>query len=190
MSLPVTQAIRLVPDNEYEILRFQKDVGAEIINNIRNILRDEDINFTGDLATSFSLVLMYGKAWVETDNRYASLVDKGLKPGTYVNYDAIKDWVKVKLGFEEPELSEVTWKIVRKIRSVGIPPKRYVKKALKQVIGEHGVISAKRVSGAKSKSKGSKTLNKIAKVLKKINKILKKISRNTTKSYRGMRRYK
>lgn len=189
MALPVTTTIRLVPDNEYEILRLQKDVGSEIIANMRDILRDEDINFTGDLAASFSLVLMYGKAWVETDNKYAGLVDKGLKPGTYVNYDALKDWVKIKLGFEEPELSEVTWKIVRKIRSVGIPPKRYVKKALKMVIGDHGVVTVRRGSKSK-KSKGSKLLNKINKVVKKINKIVTKLSRNINKGYRGVRRYK
>jgi len=188
MALPTVQLKRLVPDNEYEILRFQKDVGEEIIANIRDILQDEDINFTGDLSTSFSLVLMYGKAWVETDNKYAHLVDKGLKPGTYVNYDAIKDWVKIKLGFEEPELTEVTWKIVRKIRTVGIPPKRYIKKALKGVISTHGALSAP--SRRSKRSSGSKTLNKINKMIRKISKIVKKASRTLNKGFRMTRRYK
>ena len=105
-----------VSANEYEFLRLQKDVGVEIIMNIREILRDEDINFTEDLANSFSLVMWMGKAHGESSNRYAGLVDRGMRKGTWVNYDALHDWVKIKLGIDDPEAVEVTWKILKKIQ--------------------------------------------------------------------------
>lgn len=194
MSYPTNTIKTFVPDNEYEILRFQKDVGSEIILNIRKVLRDEDINFSGDLSNSFKLVMINGKAWIETDNKYALLVDRGLNPGTYVNFDAIKDWVKIKLGIgNEPELTEVTWKIVRKIRSTGIKPKRFAKKAIKMVIGEHGLSNVRRNSGGSNKKKSGKFFKRVKKIFKTINKVIKSINKNlnkTSKYQKKLGRYK
>lgn len=193
MSYPTNTTKTFVPDNEYEILRFQKDIGSEIIINIRQILRDEDINFTGDLSKSFSLVMINGKAWVETDNKYALLVDRGLNPGTYVNFDAIKNWVKIKLNInKEPELTNVTWKIVRKIRSSGIKPKRFAKKAIKMVIGKHGLPNIKRHLGS-NKKKSSKFFKRVKKLVKVVNKVIKSIKKglNTASKYqKKIGRYK
>lgn len=188
-----------VSANEYEFLRLQKDVGSEIIYNIRQILRDEDINFTEDLAHSFSLVMWQGKAHVESSNRYAGLVDRGLSPGTWVNYDALHDWVRIKLGIDDPEAVEVTWKILKKIRKSGISPTRFVKKALKMVIGKHGSATLRHKSSGKSKKKtrGAKYTRKVIKAINKINKAIRKtkstlnkVNRNINKVLKPIRRYK
>ncbi len=175
-ALAVSPPIQ-VSANEYEFLRLQKDVGSEIILNIRQILRDEDINFTEDLANSFSLVMWMGKAHIESSNRYAGLVDRGMKPGKWVNYDALHDWVVIKLGIDDPEAVNVTWKILKKIQRDGIRPKRYVKKALKMVIGKHGVATLRRKTGNKRKRKSRimKTVGKINKAIRAVKRILRKI---------------
>jgi len=93
-----------VSANEFEILRLQKDIGSGIIENMKDVLRDLDIDFTDDLSNSFTLVMWQGKAHIESDNHYAHLVDRGLKPGSWVNYDALYDWVRIKLNIEEPDI--------------------------------------------------------------------------------------
>lgn len=191
-TLPSTIS-RRIPFNEYEILRFQKDLGSELIKNIQKILREDDINFTGDLSTSFSLVMTGGIAWVETDNKYAGLVDRGLNPGTYVNFDAIYDWVRVKLDItDEPELTNVTWKIIRKIATAGIPPKRFAKKAIKMLIGQHGVVSIKRNTGSKRK-KSSKFFKRVKRIIRKVNKVIKSMNKGLnkiSKYQKKLRRFK
>lgn len=188
-----------VSANEYELLRLQKDVGTEIIKNIQQILRDEDINFTEDLAHSFSLVMWQSKAHVESSNRYAGLVDKGMSGGHWVNYDALHDWVRIKLNIDDPEAIEVTWKILKKIQKEGIRPKRYVKKALKMLIGKHGSASLKRKSGSSKKKKSRvakfarkvmKAINKINKSIRKTKSTLNKVNRNINKVARPIRKYK
>jgi prefoldin subunit 5 len=184
--------------NEYEFLRLQKDVGKELIYNIREILRDEDINFTEDLANSFTLVLWQSKAWIESSNHYAGLVDKGMKPGHFVNFDALYDWVRIKLDIEEPDTTAVTWKIMKKIQNEGIAPKRYVKKAIKMLIGKHGLVSLKhKSSGKKKKSRANKTVKRIMKAVTKINKAIRKtkrtlnkVNKNINKYTRPLRKYK
>lgn len=174
--------------NEYEILRFQKDIGAELIKNIQQILRDEDINFTEDLANSFSLVMIGGQAWVESSNHYAGLVDRGLNPGSDVNFDAIHDWVRIKLGIsEEPELTNVTWKIVRKIKAAGIPPKRFGKKAIKMLIAKHGVANIKSTGSGTSK-KATNFQKRVKKLVKTLKKIGKKINKSIKKGIRFTRK--
>ena len=56
------------------------------------------------MSNSFELVMMtsateanVGTSAVETSNPYANLVDKGMKPGVSVNFDALYDWVRTKL---------------------------------------------------------------------------------------------
>ena len=76
---------------------------------------------------------------------------------------------------EEPELTNVTWAIIHKIHGSGIKPKRYAKKAIKRLIGEHGVASMKRTSKPKTK-KAVKQL-KTTSITEDITKLLKKARR-------------
>ena len=142
-----------VSENQYERFRMQKDLGVALITNIKKILKTEGINFTQDLSNSFELVMNIksGTSAVETSNPYANLVDKGMKPGVSVNFDALYDWVRVKIGLEEPELTEVTWAILHKIRNKGIDPTHFAKKAIKKVIGKHGLAGTHRKNEKNSK---------------------------------------
>ena len=187
-----------VSENQYERFRMQKDLGVELITNIKKILKTEDINFTEDLSNSFELVMSIksGTSAVETSNPYANLVDKGMKPGVSVNFDALYDWVRVKIGLEEPELTEVTWAILHKIRNKGIDPTHFAKKAIKKVIGKHGLAGTHRrkykkkttISGQLADKRGrfakmiSKVKANVSKSAKKINKVLKKVRKNVTKT--------
>tara|TARA_R110000764_G_scaffold195725_1_gene280918 strand:- start:89 stop:784 length:696 start_codon:yes stop_codon:yes gene_type:complete len=187
-----------VSENQYERFRMQKDLGVALITNIKKILKTEGINFTQDLSNSFELVMNIksGTSAVETSNPYANLVDKGMKPGVSVNFDALYDWVRVKIGLEEPELTEVTWAILHKIRNKGIDPTHFAKKAIKKVIGKHGLAGTHRrkykkkakISGklADNRTKWAKRVAKVkakvSKAAKKINKVLKKVRKNVTKT--------
>ena len=203
MSLPanntaVASTQVQVSENQYERFRMQKDLGVALITNIKKILRDEDINFTQDLSNSFELVMNIksGTSAVETSNPYANLVDKGMKPGVTVNFDALYDWVRIKIGLEEPELTDVTWKILHKIRNKGIDPTHFAKKAIKKVIGKHGLAGTHRrkykkkttISGQLADKRGrfakmiSKVKANVSKSAKKINKVLKKVRKNVTKT--------
>ena len=188
-----------VSENQYERFRMQKDLGVALITNIKKILKTEGINFTQDLSNSFELVMNIksGTSAVETSNPYANLVDKGMKPGVSVNFDALYDWVRVKIGLEEPELTEVTWEILHKIRNKGIDPTHFAKKAIKKVIGKHGLAGTHRrkykkktttISGKLADKRGkyakafSSAKAKVSKAAKKINKILKKVRHDVTKT--------
>ena len=171
-------------ENQYERFRMQKDLGEALITNIKKILRDEDINFTQDLSNSFELVMHtspsepdVGTTSVATSNPYANFVDKGMRPGKWVNFDALYDWVRIKLDFEEPELTAVTWAILKKIHYKGIAPTHFAKKAIKMVIGKHGVAGTKRNYKSKSKNKSGKYMKKLKKFAKNAKKAIKKMKR-------------
>ena len=92
---------------------------------------------------------------------------------------------------EEPELTNVTWKIVRKIATAGIPPKRYAKKAIKMVIGKHGIPNIRRTAGNRNKS--GKFMKKVKKLIRKAVKVIKKLNKLTTKTgkyYKKLRKFK
>ena len=169
-------------ENQYERFRMQKDLGEALITNIKKILRDEDINFTQDLSNSFEIIMMtsssepdVGTTSVATSNPYANFVDKGMRPGKWVNFDALYDWVRIKLDFEEPELTAVTWAILKKIHYKGIAPTHFAKKAIKIVIGKHGLAGTKR--SYKNKNKSSPLMKKLKKFAKKVKKAIKKMKR-------------
>ena len=191
-----------VSENQYERFRMQKDLGVALITNIKKILKTEGINFTQDLSNSFELVMNIksGTTAVETSNPYANLVDKGMKPGVSVNFDALYDWVSTKLwartGIDEKDFTRITWSILHKIRNKGIDPTHFAKKAIKKVIGKHGLAGTHRrkykkkakISGklADNRTKWAKRVAKVkakvSKAAKKINKVLKKVRKNVTKT--------
>ena len=184
----VTNSTVSTTENQYERFRMQKDLGVELIKNIKKILRNKDINFTEDLSNSFELVMMtsatesnVGTTSVATSNPYANLVDKGMRAGKWVNYDALYDWVSTKLwsrtGLDEKYFADVTWKIMRKIKNEGIDPTHFAKKAIKMVIGKHGVAGTKRNYKSKSKNKSGKYMKKLKKFAKNAKKAIKKMKR-------------
>lgn len=194
-------------DNTVEMGKMQVDISKKIIHNLKKTIGDEDINFTGKLTDSINRVKMDGVYMVLIDSPYAHIVNWGLAPGTWVNFDALKLWVEGKLGVPQSESENVTWLIMKKIQTQGIKPKFFVKKALKSLIGKHGVVSLKRMNVKKHGKWGkrlNKAKNKVNKVIKKINKSAKKVNKSAKKAskivnksintglkyYKGLRKYK
>jgi hypothetical protein len=164
-------------NNEQEIERLNKDIQEGIIKNIHQQLVDDDINFTGDLSNSFEAGMDGIFHTVESNNKYAGLVEFGMPAGMYVDWYALRIWVEGKLGIQEGDgLTQVTWKIYHKIKGNGIAPKRFFKKSILKFKGEFGKRNAPRGSrGSRSSSSFSKRSTKALKTLKKINRAFKKV---------------
>jgi len=171
--------IYVLSDNNYEMLRLKKDVAVQFIQNVKGILQGEDINFTEDLSNSLALVIIGSDVSVETNSPYAYPVEFGLPPGQFINFDALSDWVRIKLNVPDEEVEGVTWKILRKIQRDGIKPKRFWKRSILRLVKQHGVHSPR--TNRKKRSKFTKIMSKLKKVVNKIRKVARFISKNTAK---------
>ena len=168
MSLSVIPKY-VLPDNDFEMLRLKKDISAQFISNVKDILNEDDINFTGDLSTSLSLVIINNEVSVETNNPYAPFVEFGLPAGHFVNFDALHDWVRIKLNVPDELSEEVTWKILKKIKNKKIKPKRFWKKSILRLVKKHGLRTSKR----NKKPKHNKIFKKIHRFIRKnINRVI------------------
>lgn len=176
MSL-TTPPVFILSENDYEMLRLKKDVASNFINIVMDTLQEEDINFTGDLSTSMSLVISGNDVAVETNNPYAHFVEFGLPPGKSVNFDALSDWVRIKLNIPDEFVDQVTWKIWHKIKEKGIEPKRFWKRSILKLIKRTGAKSARKKRVKKSKyTKIFKSLKNIFRMAKRINRFMKKMT--------------
>lgn len=168
--------------NISELHRLDDDISEELIKNMKIILADNDINFSGDLSKSIEPEIIDGIRYVKVNSPYGFVVDKGMPPGKNVNFDALKKWVQGKLHItDDAEANLVTAKIQKKILSKGIKPKFFMKKAIKMVIGKHGIIRVKNTGSTRKVGKLEKILNKTARMIKKVNRFMKKASRNLNK---------
>lgn len=175
--------------NQLEIERLSLDIQGKLIREIQKNLLVDDINFTGNLSASFhGGVSEEGFKTVETNNPYAVPVDRGMPPGTIVNFEGLKKWVKGKLGItDETEASDVTFKIRNKILAKGIQPTRFIKKSIKGIIAKHGAIRIVGMKKAKhKKSRMERFLSKAVRTTRTINKLLRKIDKTLGK----IRKYK
>jgi hypothetical protein len=173
--------------NISEIHRLDDDISSEIITNIKKVLRDDDIDFSGDLSKSVQTDVLDEIRYVVVDSPYALVVDKGMPPGRNVNFDALKKWVEGKLGVSAEESPNVTMKIMNKIKTTGIKPKFFAKKAIMMVIGKHGVPSIQK-NKKTPVGRGQKALNKVSRTMKKVNRFTKKINKNINKVDKGIKR--
>ena len=162
--------------NLKEINRMTDDIQKELIQKIQKQIGMDDITFTGNLRKNIKGGFWGSFKTVVADTPYAYFVEFGLPPGKWVNFDALKTWVEGKLGIsEEGALNAVTWKILKKINSKGIKPKRFMKKGIKALISKRGVISTRgKSSGRKQKSAIGKFFSKVSKLSRTINKYVKK----------------
>lgn len=164
-------------ENLAEIRRLSNDIADEINSNIKKVLVTEDINFTGELSKSFHKVNSDDFVYLISNNPYAIPVDRGMPKGTVVNFDALLNWVKIKLGVEdEDQARDVTFRIRNKIISKGIAPTRFIKKAVNMFIMKYGVLTPS-VRRARVSKKKHKTLTKVIKTLKKVYKATKKTAK-------------
>lgn len=160
-------------DNQLEVDRLSSDLQNDIMVSAKKILKDYDINFTMKLSDS---------AKKETDNQgfktltfdspYGVPVEFGMPAGIRVNVDELKKWVMGKLGVsDEKEAEDVAWKIRYKILHQGIKQTRFLKKAIKFVIGQRGIPDISIPSAKKTildrLAKYSKIANRFSKKAKK-----------------------
>lgn len=160
-SRPSSALQQVHTENLLEIYRLSNDIADELNGNIKKVLVTQDINFTGNLSSSFHKDDVGGFVAVVSKNPYALPVDRGMPKGTVVNFDALLKWVEGKLGItDEAEAREVTFKIRNKIISTGIKPTRFIKKAVSIFINKHGVLTPARTGIPRITKKKHKTLAK------------------------------
>jgi len=126
--------------NRLEVDRLSRDIGYDIKRNMRNILYDDDINFTWDMSRGMYVEQVDKKTSVIVPAKYAAFVEYGIPPGHKVNLDALRNWVQHKLGITEAgELKDVTSRVWYKIFMQGIAPKYFMRRAILKLIGEKRV---------------------------------------------------
>ena len=170
--------------NEYEINRLFFDMENELMHRIRSQLDMDDINFTHEMSKNIEIENTSKEHILALTSPYAKPVEYGLPAGSRVNYDALRNWVKIKLGVGEEELDSVTSKIFNKIRVKGIKPKRPVKKAIKAMIHNDKSPIRRRIP-IKKKSRFSKALRKLSKYVKKAYKVTKNVYKTTKQIYKS-----
>jgi len=176
VSLPRTNNGYLIEYNRAEMDRLMEEIQEDVIKKTRQQLDIDDINFTSELSRSVEAKKIGNQYWVVIKSPYAKFVEFGTPAGKNVNFDALRNWVEGKLGVPKDESDIVTMRIMNKIRTKGIKPKRFFKKAIKAVISRRGIL---RSAGAKrSIGRVEKFLNRGVKVSKKINKTSKRIAKH------------
>ena len=77
--------------------KFKDNIRDKVIHNLKKVIAAGDINFTGDMTKSIHKETQSNIQFVIIDSPYAGLVDKGMSPGTWVNFDKLHAWVEGKL---------------------------------------------------------------------------------------------
>lgn len=167
--------------NTAEMDGLMHDIQNDVIYNARKYLDAQDIDFTTDLSKSIVPEKVGDQFAVIVKSPYGGLVEFGTPAGTTVNFNALRIWVVGKLQVPVEEADVVTIKIMNKIKSKGIKPTRFFKKAIKAVISEKGVLRSTSSGKKKGKKASKPTKNKEGKMAKLYKKI-KKIYKNRTKT--------
>lgn len=171
-------------ENSKEIYRLNANIMRDVRRGTKKMLVYEDINFTGNL--SRSLVETYDGPFRTLGfmSPYARFVEFGLPPGRKVNFDALHNWVMYKLGITDYEESRlVTAKIYQKIRSKGIAPTRFFKRAIKSVIAARGIGRLRRQP---RKKRRVSRLKRLFKKLHRIARAARRVSRYINRTKREL----
>lgn len=168
--------------NLREIDRLTTDIQNSVIRHTKQVLKDTDKNFTGNLSDSIvpGENNSQGFKTVVVTSKYGVPVEFGMPPGIHVNFDELRKWVEGKLGIDPSESKDVTFKIWKKILDKGIPQTRFFKKGIKLTIAAHGVLNLstprqKRSKFVKNMNKFSRGVKKVTKYINKFNKVRKKL---------------
>lgn len=164
--------------NEFVINKLTSDISDHIVNTSRNILKTEDINFTGGLSDKIKQYMSGKFSYINFDSPYAQFVNDGMPPGEDVDITRLREWVRKKVGISDEEvLSIVTGRIYKKITNEGIPPTRFLDKAVDVVINIWGKKKRKQFIRTKGRLPAKKTIKILKSVTKAINKINKLVNR-------------
>lgn len=162
--------------NNLVIDKFVGDIANDIIKTSRNILKTEDINFTGGLSDKILKYKIGEFKYIVYASAYAEFVNDGMPPGGYVDIAKLREWVQNKVGItDERELGVVTGNIYNKIIKEGIEPTRFLDKSLDFVINRWGKKGKNIQSGKSIKTRKSviRTVRSATKIMNKINKLVK-----------------
>lgn len=98
--------------NEFNILT--KKALEELADDIRKAMSEKNLDNTGSASASLEVIdnALYG-------NDYIYFLDQGRKPGKFPPVNAIREWVKSKLGIEDKMVNSVAFVVGRSISENG-----------------------------------------------------------------------
>jgi hypothetical protein len=106
---------------------------GRVAQRLREEIESEGVSDTGRLLKSIQIDEEQGTVVMTTS--YADFVEEGRSPGSMPPYDAIRRWVRRKLGVRGTrETHDVTWAIMLKIKKRGIPGKHLIERAWKRAL--------------------------------------------------------
>jgi len=123
-----------------------ESIGKDLTDDItQKIMEDMPEPAVQDLFTSGINILKYEpmtKA-IESDDMGAKIVNEGVIPGTFPNFDKIMEWVKYKKDgganrdLSEYKIKQIAYKVAKGIKDKGIEPTWFIDRALAKIEGEH-----------------------------------------------------
>jgi len=128
-----------VKENDKEIERVISDALNEVLDEIfthsQENLYDMKAIDTGNLMKSGTPNFTekpVGK-FIHYQAPYAVPVEYGRNPGSYPPFEPIYKWVKRRLGVKnENEAKKIAWAIINKIKTEGVYPRPFMRKAIEQ----------------------------------------------------------
>jgi hypothetical protein len=128
--------------NQQVLTRLKQRIGEDLAANMRITLIKKDIPAHIDPRDNIYDSINWhidqeGNLLVGSDSPHAPYIEWGRDAGEAPPFSPIHEWVRVKLGKQEPEASQIAWAIVRKISARGVKPTRFMKISLEEFVREH-----------------------------------------------------
>lgn len=107
------------------------EIADEIFADSQQIIVDKKIIDEGTLLKSGEIHREWLNKSIIYSVPYAEMVEYGRLPGSLPPMEPLKKWVKRKrIAIKEPELTQVTWRIIKNIKKHGIKPRPYLSPAV------------------------------------------------------------
>jgi hypothetical protein len=111
--------------------RKMDEIVENIFNKSQEIIVEKKIIDEGTLLKSGNINKEFLSKAIIYSAPYADCVEFGRMPGSMPPSDPIKEWVRRKgIATKEPELSRVTWAILKHIERDGIQPRPFLSPAV------------------------------------------------------------
>lgn len=130
-------------DNQFNEItdRIKDDLGEDLVDR----LREEVIKIKSQYAVKLAdQIEYYSDDKVVGSKTFAPhIVNEGLTPGTFPNFDRLKEWVKTvkdggkNLNLPEYVLNKITYRVAKKIQREGIKPSWFVDRVLSKLESEN-----------------------------------------------------
>lgn len=134
-----------ISDSEME--KFLDTIGKDMTDDIiSKIMSDMPEPAVQDLFTVGANILEYHPEInsITSEDIGAAIVNDGVAPGTFPNFDKIMDWVKYKKDgganrdLPEYKIKQIAYRVSKKIKDEGIKPTWFIDRALAKMEGENG----------------------------------------------------